>query len=318
MQYTGVMKKHDLLAVGGVYVDITATDVPFGRDGLEIEAELTGSSYEVVAGGSAPNFTRLCTVLGLSTVMIGKVGDDETGQLLKKLLLDSGIHSQLIVDSTVSTNIGLNLVNDDGQAMMLSVGTANMALTAQEVLQHAEPLLADVTYLYLGSCLKLKRLLPTYETLAEHAQASNTRIIVDHGRLNVTTTEQDRAMVRELVRHANYYFPSRDEFLELWNADSIESGLLSRDWGHTQVIVKDGIRGAIALAGNTLVNVPAYLVKPVNTVGAGDSFNAGVIVALNDGANLEAAMKYGCATAALKISQPGLPDISAIAIQMSS
>ena len=306
------MKKYEILAVGGIYVDITAPHMPFDESGMAIEQELVGAGYEVVGGGSALNFSRLCTKLGLSIVIIGKTGDDETGKLVETLIHEAGVVPALVVDQQVSTNIGVNIINDAGQAMMVGLGTANQALTAEEVMLRAEPLLGDVQYLYLGSCLKLKRLLPAYETLAQHAQAADTKIIVDHGRLNTTTTNSDKEMVRKLVRLADFYFPSRDEFLELWNVESIESGLTSLNWGNTQVIVKDGSRGAVASMGGSVIRVPAYAVIPINPVGAGDSFNAGVIAAFRNGASLENAMRFGCATAALKISQPDLPNFGAI------
>jgi ribokinase len=212
----------------------------------------------------------------------------------------------------VATNVGLNFVNALGLSVMTGAGSANQALTAEDVLHRAEPLLPDVEYLYLSSCIKLKRLLPAYETLAEAAKTAKTKIVVDHGRLNSHTTPEDAALVRELVRHADYYFPSRDEFLELWGAETIEAVLRSRDWGGTIVAVKDGPNGAYGWADGKLLHVPAYPAQPVNTVGAGDSFNAGVMAAVRQGSNLKTALQYGCATAAIKISRPGLPDWAAV------
>ena len=291
-------------------MDINATKMPFGSDGLAIEQELVGSDYEMVPGGSALNFNRLCAQLGLATVIVGKVGADGPGQLLERMIKEAGIYPALVTDSGAATNIGMNFVNSAGQALMVSAGSANQALSAEEVLERAEPLLPEVEYLYLGTCLKLKRLLPAYERLAERAKACNAKIVVDHGRHNSATTEQDRAMVRDLVKHADYYFPSRGEFLEMWGVDSIQDGLLGRDWGNTRVVVKDAGNGAHALIDGRVVRVPAYEVKPLNTVGAGDSFNAGVITAIRSGHDLSSAVRFGCATAALKISRRTLPTLA--------
>ncbi|HVQ44676.1 MAG TPA: carbohydrate kinase family protein [Candidatus Saccharimonadia bacterium] len=306
------MKKYELLAVGGVYIDINSTGAPFDERGLAVETELVAGDYEFTLGGSALNFSRLCVALGLSAVMVGKTGQDRPGEMLARMIEQAGIRPALVVDAAVHTNIGMNFVNDQAHTLMAAMGTANQALTADEVLERAEPLLPEVEYLYLGSCLKLKRLLPAYEELAERARATDTRIVVDHGRLNAGSTEGDLAMVRELVRRADYYFPSRDEFLALWGFGAIEAGLEDHDWGDTRVAVKDGARGAWGLVGGNVVRVPAHDVRPVNMVGAGDSFNAGVIAAVRAGKDLETAMRYGSATAALKISRPGLPTLAEV------
>jgi sugar/nucleoside kinase (ribokinase family) len=192
------------------------------------------------------------------------------------------------------------------------VGSANQALDADSVLEKVTPLLPEVSYLYLGSCMKLKALLPAYGRLVEQAKSTDTKIIIDHGRTTNTTTPEDMAMIRQLVAHADYYFPSTDEFLALWDAPTIEAGLLGRDWGHTRVALKDGPQGAIGLVDGALVRVPAYNVKPVNTVGAGDAFNAGVIAVIETGVDFSSALAFGCATAGLKISKPGLPTFDAV------
>ena len=153
----------------------------------------------------------------------------------------------------------------------------------------------------------MKRLLPAYAQLIERADTDTTKIVIDHGRITNVTTAADLAMMRDLVAEADYYFPSAEEFGQVWGAESIESGLVQRDWGKTKVVVKAGANGVYALLEGKVVHVPAYDVKPINTVGAGDAFNAGMVAAGHDGRDLVAAMRFGCATAALKISRPDLP-----------
>src|SRR5476649_2477959 len=107
------MKKYELLAVGGVYVDLNCLDFPFGSEGIPVEKEIVsiGGGYEMVAGGSALNFNRLCAKLGLGSVIIGKVGNDTPGKLLADLIAQSGVTPVLVVDPQVATNIGINFVN---------------------------------------------------------------------------------------------------------------------------------------------------------------------------------------------------------------
>jgi sugar/nucleoside kinase (ribokinase family) len=316
--YARAMKMNKLLAIGGVYVDINCLDFPFGKDGLPVEKEIVsvGSGYEFVAGGSAVNFTRLCSKLGLPSIIVGKIGSDRTGKLLGELILEAGIEPALITSPSVSTNVGINLVNPVGATIIASVGNANQSLGPDEVISQASRVIENVAYLYLGSCMKLKSLLPAYALLVRQARKAGAKIVVDHGRTTNATTSSDLEMIRSLVASADYYFPSADEFGQLWGTPSIEEGLTSRAWGTTCVAVKDGANGVVGLVGGRAVRIKAHPVKPVNTVGAGDAFNAGVIAGLDRGNSWLESLHLGCATAALKISKDDLPswaDVAALA-----
>jgi hypothetical protein len=78
------------------------------------------------------------------------------------------------------------------------------------------------------------------------------------------------------------------------------------------IIVKQAESGATGNDHTQTLHIPAYPVAPINTVGAGDSFNAGFLKALSLGKNLEEAVRFANATAALVISQKTLPNIEAI------
>ncbi|HEX7259641.1 MAG TPA: PfkB family carbohydrate kinase, partial [Candidatus Saccharimonadia bacterium] len=110
-----------------------------------------------------------------------------------------------------------------------------------------------------------------------------------------------------------YYFPSKQEFQQLWEVNSIDEGL-HRMKGLTSAltIVKDSDNGALAMKGDEVLRIPAFPVNPIHTVGAGDSFNAGFMVAQALGRDLEKSMRFGCAAAGLTISQPTMPAIEAV------
>jgi sugar/nucleoside kinase (ribokinase family) len=140
-----------ILAIGGIYVDINCHGVNF-KGSLPAEVELDGAEYEVVAGGSGVNFGRLCKQLGLHPAFIGKVGDDRMGELVKQLLHDAGIRPMLVVDNTVTTQIGMSFVNDQGETVMPGGGNANQALGPDDVIKEVREHAPKTDYLYLGTC----------------------------------------------------------------------------------------------------------------------------------------------------------------------
>lgn len=297
-----------LLAIGGAYLDINCPDFPFDATGIKPEKELVSPNYVLEPGGSAVNFARLCVALGLETTFIGKVGDDYHGHLLMALLEAAGVKAPLIQDAAVSTNLGINFINPAGSTIMTAVGSANQALHAAELTEYVMPLLPQLDYFYIGGCFKLTTLLPAFTELAQAAKTAGVKIVLDHARIVQNTTKKQLETVKQLALLADYYLPSRDEFLELWEVESVEAGLrVLQNRASAEIILKDGAKGAVFLEGDAIIRSAAFPAQPLHLVGAGDSFNAGLITAQTQGLDLAESVRFANATAALKISHPDLP-----------
>lgn len=302
-----------VVAVGNLYLDINSTDFPFDSAGLAPNKEYLGADYEIKAGGSAFNFAAVCASLGLESMVIGKTGQDEIGHVVSRLITDARIEPSLIQSPDVITNVSVNLINSSDEAILPVIGTANQSLSASEVENKLNQIIDNIDYLYIGGIFKLKSLLPAAADIFAKVREQGVKIIFDHNRIPGGTSNEDREIVRNLALTADYYLPSKDEFLELWAVDSIERGLEQlRNQTDALVVVKDGSRGAISLVGSGFVRAPAFEVKVNHSVGAGDSFDAGLLAALDRGEGLEQSMNYGCAAAALKISESHLPTDSAV------
>ena len=308
------MKHGELIAIGGAYVDINVPGFPINEGGLQLETEVVGGDYLVELGGSAVNFARLCSSLNTPTTFVGKVGEDTFGNTFVDLLQKARVHPAVITSSEVSTCISFNMIAPDGRSAMTVAGTANKSLGATEVYDRVSQLLPGSAYLYLGGCFKLKELMPAFVQLATEAQSAGAKVVLDHGRLNNSVTEDDKKIMRSLAMVADFYLPSVDEFIQLWNVSSLEEGLrLMQREDRGTTVVKNSQKGAVTMADDKLVTVPAYPVKPIHSIGAGDSFNAGFIAAQHRKQDLLASVAFGCATAALKISQDTLPTFEDVA-----
>ena len=301
------MKQGELLSIGGAYVDINAPNFPLNENGIQLETEVVGERYLLEPGGSAVNFARMCSALEIPTTFIGKVGKDEMGTMLTCLLEKAGVEPLLVASETVSTNVSFNMVNDGGESIMAVVGTANQSLTVDEVYSLASERLADSKYLFLGGCFKLKKLMPAFVKLVDDAKRLGVIIVLDQGRINQDITEYEKQTVRELALASDIYLPSSEEFMQLWDVNTVEEGLkLVNDKSAGVTVVKNGDKGATTIISNDVVTIPAFSVVSIHTIGAGDSFDAGFIAAHYKGKDLTDSIKFGCATAALKISQQSL------------
>jgi sugar/nucleoside kinase (ribokinase family) len=302
----------DVVALGSCYVDTNVENYPFGNDGIATETELVGERYETVPGGSAVNFCRLLGEFGLKTAFIGMTGGDPNGDSLARLLEQHNVQPSLIRRPDLLTNVSFNMTNPEGGHIMLVAGTANAALSPDDVMPRLEQLFSDAKTFYLGGCFKLKSFEHAFAEIADLAEQKSVEFIVDHGRVPEGISEGMSRAIQELVLRAAYYLPSRDEFCKLWNVTDIDEGLrqLKDKAPKLVVVVKDGANGAFYWTDGAMQHVQAERVeKVVNATGAGDSFNAGVIAALAKDRNLAEAIRYGCRVAASKIRAEALPSL---------
>ena len=76
-------------------------------------------------------------------------------------------------------------------------------------------------------------------------------------------------------------------------------------------IVRDGVNGSICYSDNNIIKTPAFIIKPIDSVGAGDAFNSGFINSIIKYKDLDTALVNANAVAAYKIQGEGarhLPD----------
>ena len=281
------------------------------EDGLPTEEERVGRDYEIVPGGSAVNFARFAQRLGFHAILAGKVGADSFGQVATQMLRESGIALAVQQDESALTNLGINFVSSDGVSVMASVGSSSELLTESNLSAVVDEYSGRLSYIYLGGCFKVPQLLPYFEQLAKAVGGQGITVILDHGRIPNNTPRRVIESMRSLVGAVDVYLPSRNEFLTLWDANTLESAaqqaFSSGVRGGKIVAVKDGAAGTVGFTADTCVQVRAYPVEVRNTVGAGDSFNAGFIIARSLNFDLEDCLYFACATAAIKISTADLP-----------
>lgn len=306
-----------ILSLGNAYFEIDSLHYPI--DHIQINHETSGGMYEVYPGGSALNFIRLCKKLGFETSFIGKTGNDLTGEAVGKMIKDEGIQFYPIISSSVQTNLALNFVSDSGDQYMFVAGTAAASLEAHELEEHLQNIVSGVDYFYLGGIFKFKNLIPQLKTLVEFAKEKGVKVVLDHNRITNAITDEDKAKMREVIPLVDYYLPSKDELIELHGAPSLDEAiemLVKERSGIT--VIKDAENGAIGIKDGQQIKVSAFSVPVHNTVGAGDSFNAGFLKGIEDGLEFEKAIRFACATAALKISKDTLPSYDDVVDIMNS
>jgi sugar/nucleoside kinase (ribokinase family) len=294
-----------VLCIGSVYLDINCLRFPC-EEGLPIEEERIGNEYEVITGGSAPNFARFCKRLEIEATLVGNIGRDLFGKIFRKMMTASSVTLSLMECEQALTNIGINFIAPNGVSVLTVAGSANENLAEEWVSKSVNNHIDDVAYIYLGGTFKLPHLMPYFESLAKELARRRVSVILDHGSVPKDASAETKRRMRSLASSVNFYLPNRSEFLGLWEADSLDAAaeklMASGPSMQRLVVVKDGSAGAVGFTSDERITVPAYDTPIRSTVGAGDSFNAGLIRAMSLGQDLESSMDFASAAAATAIS----------------
>ena len=285
----------DLLVVGEINADLLLYgDVTpeFGQvEKLVKDAVLTlGGSSAIVAHGAAR--------LGLRVAFAGRVGADTFGVAMVRMLGEAGIDvSGVVTDPELKTGLTVHLVRGEDRAMLTHAGTI-AAMHPEEV---DGTLLERTSHLHVGSYFLQRGLQHGLPVLLARAREAGATTSVDPG---WDPDEEWDSGLRAALEETDYFLPNEQEVLNMTGTRTLADALEELS-GITTTVVKRGASGATVSAEGRELDCAPPVVAPVDTTGAGDSFDAGFIYGLLRGYGLEQALRFGCACGALSTTSEG-------------
>ena len=260
-------------------------------------------------GGSAANTAAALARLGVRCRFVGAVGDDSYGRFATKTLAQAGVDTSHVEStSRAPTVMVIVVVATDGERLIY-VWPPTGGAHAELDVEAAESSIPDAEWLHVsGLCLRVS---PAREAvLAAMARARDLGIPVSFDlNLRLENWGWDdgfRAVVDEAVERSDVVLGAAvDEVSQLAGLqDPVEAATALA--GHDRlVIARLGSDGAVACSREETVRQPGFPVDVVDTVGAGDAFNAGFITARRRGVEVSEAVRWGNAVAALAIRRAG-------------
>ena len=277
-------------------------DLVFSVKRLPLPGEtLPGGDLLLVPGGKGANQACAAGKLGARTVMVGQVGSDPFGALLRASLEAANVETGGITEDGPATGAAVVLVLDGGQnSIVLSAGANGRFIP--------ESVRARLECLKPGDFLLLQLEVPL-ETAAEALRFARER-----GAVTVLDPAPARSLPAGVLSFVDWLTPNQTEAATLLGAGSagIESYEQARQaaesllaLGPKGVVVKLGALGCFVATGDVRAAVPGYAVQAVDTTAAGDAFNAAFAVALAEGSEAVAAARFGCAAAAVSVARRG-------------
>jgi len=256
-------------------------------------AKVHASEFIVTGGGCAANAAVAVARLGGRAVFAGPLGgsDDQVSDRIVTDLAAEGIDcggAMRVAGGTAS--VSLILLDAVGEKSIATRRGANLGKVrppdAAKLVADADAVLVDNRF-------------PDFVTaVCRAAQARQIPIVID---LDLATKPDD-----PLLKLGTHVVASAEALLGTTGVRDYGAGL-QRLAAHVSgfLAVTDGPNGVYWLDSGTLRHMPAFQVTAIDSLGAGDAFHGAFTLALAEGRNLQDALRFAGATAALKCTHFG-------------
>ena len=255
------------------------------------------------SGGSAANTSACYASLGGNGAYIGKVADDQLGEVFRHDMRAIGVHfdtTPLAVGP--ATGRCMVLVTPDGERTMNTYLGAAVELSPDDI---DEDLVASCAVTYLeGYLFDPPQAKEAFVKAAEIAHKSYRKIALTLS--DPFCVERHRADFLELVdRHVDILFANEEEIMSLYGVTDWNDIPTIMDKKCEIVCLTRGDKGSVILNGQDIHEVPAKAVSVVDTTGAGDAYAAGFLYGYTNKLPLYEAGEIGSIAAAEVISHMG-------------
>lgn len=287
-----------MITVMGIF----AADLVFHTPKLPAWGEtVMGSGFGIGPGGKGSNQAIAAARLGASVEFLAKIGQDDFGAMARGIYAREGVGTRFLRESADLPTGSAAIIIDDraGENAIIVVPGAAAALTTAEIDGAAEVL--DTASVFLT---QLETPIPLVLHGLRRARAAGVTTILNPAPA-VPLSDEMLSLVDILT-------PNETEAAMLSGlpvtttaeAEAAADALIARGAG--SVVITLGEKGALLRKDGETVMAAAVKAGPVvDTTGAGDSFNAGIAVALSEGKSLGDALSFACVVAGLKVTKAG-------------
>jgi ribokinase len=256
--------------------------------------------YRVDFGGKGSNQAVACARLGAKVCFIAKIGRDNFGHMALGLYREEGIDVASVMQiPDIPTGVGFIIVDAKGNNCITIDPGANELLTAAEVSKCLDTLTSEAVVL---TQLEIP-------VVAAGAALARGR---EKGALTILNPAPVRILPQSVLQLVDVLTPNQAEAKVLTGRSpdqAIELETVARELissGVKQVVMTLGEKGALIVTATSSLHIPAIRVLAADTTGAGDSFNAGLALALASGSRLEAAVQFAVVTGGLAVTREGV------------
>lgn len=259
-----------------------------------------GDNFVTIPGGKGANQAVATARLAVPTEMVGRVGDDDFGRSLLEGLKAAGVGcDRIFMDDVAHSGVAIIAVDNTAENHIIIIPGANGEVSAGDV-DDLKPILSP------GDVLLLQLEIPLAAVMAaaEAAHRIGTLVLLDPAPVR-------SELPLDLYPLVDILTPNQVEAGQLVGFPVTTIDLAAKaantlcQQGVKTVIVKLGAKGVFCATEGDRFHRPAFPVRAVDTVAAGDAFNGGLVAALTEGLPLRQAVTWGTANAAIAVTRAG-------------
>ena len=292
-------KSCEVTALGELNVDIILNDI----DGFpEMGKEKFAGKMTVALGSSTAIFAANVACLGARTAFAGMVGRDSFGSLVSESLRAKGVDTRFLIESPDYAT---------GATLVMSYDEDRANLTYQGAMDHMgfDDLNPDIfresRHIHISSVFMQSALKRDFSRIFEAAESGGVTLSMDTQWDPKEGWDFDCAAI---LPHVDVFMPNETELKAITRTDDL-SGAISRIRPYLRqvAVIKCGSRGSILVKKDGEVSeMPSFLNSHVvDSIGAGDSFNAGFVYGYVKGMSLTECQRLGNLTGAVNTTAAG-------------
>jgi len=290
------MPKFDVSVVGELNLDLILSGLP---SKLELEREHLAKDLTITLGSSSAIFTHNLALLGNQVGFSSAIGGDALGEIALEFLRDSG------TDVSGVRKFAGKLT---GLTTILPTGTQRYILTYPGTMfemgfDHLDlDYVLDARHLHLSSYYLHRALRPQIPELFRAAKAAGLTTSLD---TNDDPEDRWADDLHNVLPYVDVLLPNERELCRIAHTEDPDRAVESVVEQVRLLVVKRGRAGAVARRGSERYRTEAFPVELVDSVGAGDSFDAGFVHQFIRGGSIEECLKFASLTGALSTTRAG-------------
>lgn len=276
-----ITPKKRLISIGDLVLDIILpVNLPLMAENHQ------GTNYRRIEPGGAGNVMIAATRMGLEVLAVGAIGSDLFGQQVLELLQQEGINTDHAYALPTSTTTLVIALTDQSSGKHTFIGHYGKGPEVPYPMDMDEVIGSCDAVFLQGYTMQERNVVPLAMRMVEQAERANVPVYFDAGPLIVNVSAQHQRWILDKI---NVLMMTEDEAKLLSRAMLYGADYQRLLTNHKPdlLVVKKGDKGCTLITAEGEMNFPAFNVPVVDTVGAGDCFDAAFIASRLQGRTLE-------------------------------
>ena len=261
-------KLFDITIAGELNLDLILYGIPAE---MQTERELLATDFQVTLGSSSAIVAHNAASIGAKVAFSTLVGSDDFGRIAVERLSAAGVDtSHTKRHKTIATGVTLLLPHGDRRHILTFPGTIAELTVADLDFEF----LLQARHFHLSSLYLQRGLGPNLPDLLRRLKRAGLTISLD------TNDDPDDLWgypLSEVLPYVDIFLPSEDEMCRMTGSSNLDSAIQALPVRPPVIVVKRGSRGSRVYEQGRASDVTPLSVVPLDTIGAGDSFDAGFL-----------------------------------------